>query len=43
MTTHTPVNEVAAPSHVCPDIRIDAIDRVQPPGMIMLADMDRHE
>ena len=43
MTTHTPKNEVAAPSHVCPDIRIHAIDMVQPPGIVMLRDMDRHE
>jgi hypothetical protein len=43
MTAHIPTNEAAAPSHICPGILIHAIDIVQPPGMAMLADMDRHQ
>jgi hypothetical protein len=37
-----PRNEVAAPSHVCPGIRIQGIDIVQPPGIdiSLIADMD---
>src|SRR4029453_17042254 len=33
MTTHMPRNDAAASSHVCPGIRIHAIDIVQPPGI----------
>src|SRR5262245_37978978 len=45
MTTHMPRNDAAAPGHVCPGIRIHAIDIVQPPGIAMppIADMDAHQ
>jgi hypothetical protein len=37
-----PRNDAAAPDHVCPGIRIHAIDIVQPPGIgiALMADMD---
>jgi hypothetical protein len=37
-----PRNDAAAPGHVCPGIRIHAIDIVQPPGIGIppIADMD---
>ena len=37
-------NEAAAPAHVCPGIRIHAIDIVQPPGITItpIADMGMH-
>jgi hypothetical protein len=40
-----PRNEAAAPSHVCPGMRIHAIDIVQPPGIGIspIADMDSHQ
>jgi hypothetical protein len=40
-----PRNDAAAPSHVCPGIRIHAIDIVQPPGIGIspAADMDVHQ
>ena len=39
-----PRNDAAAPGHVCPGIRIHAIDIVQPPGIGMsIADMDPHQ
>src|SRR5260370_38594234 len=37
-----PTNDAAAPGHVCPGIRIHAIDIVQPPR-IGIADMDAHQ
>jgi hypothetical protein len=37
-----PRNDAAAPGHVCPGIRIHAIDIVQPPG-IGIADIDAHQ
>src|SRR3979409_948972 len=39
-----PRNDAAAPGHVCPGIRIHAIDIVQPPGIGIspIADMDAH-
>jgi hypothetical protein len=42
ITTHMPRNEAAAPGHVCPGIRIHAIDIVQPPGIGIppIADID---
>jgi len=45
ITTHMPMNDAAAPGHVCPHIRIRAIDIVQPPGMGIspIADMDVHQ
>jgi hypothetical protein len=40
-----PRNDAAAPGHVCPGIRIHAIDIVQPPGIGIspIADMDPHQ
>jgi hypothetical protein len=42
IATHMPRNDAAAPDHVCPGIRIHAIDIVQPPGIgiALIADMD---
>jgi hypothetical protein len=39
-----PRNDAATPVHVCPGIRIHAIDIVQPPGIGIspVADMDAH-
>ena len=44
MTTHMPPNDAAAPGHVWPGIRIQAIDIVQPPGIGMprIDDIDAH-
>jgi hypothetical protein len=40
-----PVNDAAAPGHVCPGIRIQVIDIVQPPGIVMcpISDIDVHQ
>src|SRR5881397_2198435 len=40
-----PTNDAAAPGHVCPGIRIQAIDIVQPPGIGIapIADMAAHQ
>ena len=40
-----PSNEAAAPAHVCPGIRIHAIDIVQPPGISIppIPDMGAHQ
>src|SRR3989475_9159434 len=45
VTTHMPRNDAAAPGHVCPGIRIHAIDIVQPPGIgiASIVDMDAHQ
>src|SRR5258706_3063788 len=45
ITTHMPRNDAAAPAHVCPGIRIQAIDIVQPPviGIPPISDMDAHQ
>src|ERR1700726_3700592 len=45
ITPHMPRNDAAAPDHVCPGIRIHAIDIVQPPaiGISPIADMDTHQ
>src|SRR6266567_6120278 len=45
ITTHMPRNDAAAPGHVCPGIRIHAIDMVQPPGIGIppIADLDAHQ
>src|SRR6266852_3359236 len=45
IATHMPRNDAAAPGHVCPGIRIHAIDIVQPPGIGIspIADMDAHQ
>ena len=39
-----PRNDATAPGHVCPGIRIHAIDITQPPGIgiPLIADMDAH-
>src|SRR5439155_7901755 len=40
-----PRNDAAAPCHVCPGIRIHAIDIAQPPGIGIspIADMEAHQ
>src|SRR5438105_9815907 len=45
ITIHMPRKDAAAAGHVCPGIRIHAIDIVQPPGIGILpvADMDAHQ
>src|SRR5882724_810778 len=45
ITAHIPRNDAAAPGHVCPGIRIHAIDIVEPPGVDIppIADMDAHQ
>src|SRR6478672_4821172 len=45
ITTHMPRNDAATPGHVCPGIRIHAIDIVQSPGIGIspIADMDAHQ
>src|SRR5215469_13203324 len=45
ITTHMPRNDAAAPDHVCPGIRIQVIDIVQPPGIGIwpIAAMDEHQ
>jgi hypothetical protein len=42
---HMPMNDTAAPVHVCPGMRIQAIDIVQPPGMDIppIDDIDAHQ
>src|ERR1700716_1856326 len=43
--THMPRNDAAASGHVCPGIRIHAIDIIQPPGIRIppIAGMDAHQ
>src|SRR5262249_2803545 len=43
ITTHMPRNDIAAPGHVWPGIRIHAIDIVQPPGIGIPPDIDPHQ
>jgi hypothetical protein len=45
ITIHMPTNDAAAPGHVCPGMRIHAIDIVQPPGIGIssISDMDAHQ
>jgi hypothetical protein len=45
ITTHIPRNDAAAADHLCPGIRIHAIDIAQPPGIgiALIADMDAHQ
>jgi hypothetical protein len=45
ITVHIPAKEAAAAGHVCPGIRIHAIDIVQPPGIGIppIADMGPHQ
>jgi hypothetical protein len=40
-----PMNDAAALGHVCPGIRVHAIDIVQPPGIGIapIADIDAHQ
>jgi hypothetical protein len=40
-----PMNDAAALGHVCPHIRIHAIDMVHPPGIgiSLIVDMDAHQ
>jgi hypothetical protein len=40
-----PTNDVTAPIHVCPGMRIHVIDIVQPPGISisLIEDMDLHQ
>jgi len=45
ITVHIPRNVTAAWVHVCPGMRIHAMDIVQPPGMLIspIADMEAHQ
>src|SRR5437773_7072862 len=45
ITAHMPRNDAAAPGHVCPGLRIHAIDIVQPPGIGIspITDMEAHQ
>jgi hypothetical protein len=43
ITIHIPMKQAAASSHVCPGIRIQATDRVHPPGIGMPPDIDPHQ
>src|ERR1700716_4400088 len=45
ITTHMPRNDAPAPGHVCPHIRVHAIDIVQLPGIGIspIADMEAHQ
>jgi hypothetical protein len=45
ITIHIPRKDIAIPDHVCPGIRIHAIDIVQLPGIGIppIADMDVHQ
>jgi hypothetical protein len=43
ITIHIAMNEAAAPSQLCPGIRIHAIDMVQPPGIRIPPDIDPHK
>ena len=45
ITNHMPRNEAAAANHVCPGMRIHAMDIVQPPGIAIppIADMELHQ
>jgi hypothetical protein len=44
ITSHMPTNDAAAAGHVCPGIRIHAIDIVQPPGIVTpIAGMEPHQ
>src|SRR4030095_16499469 len=45
ITIHMPRNDAAASGHVCPGVRIHAIDMVQSPGIGIppIADMDVHQ
>jgi hypothetical protein len=44
ITTHMPTNDTAATGHLCPGMRIQTIDIVQPPGIgIPRIDMGPHQ
>jgi hypothetical protein len=45
IATHMLRNDAAAPGQVCPGMRIQSIDRVQPPGMLIspIVDIDAHQ
>ena len=45
ITAHMPRNDADVCSHVCPGMRIHAIDSVHPPGIgiSLIADMDAHQ
>src|SRR5215831_8936306 len=45
ITSHMAVNVAAAPAQVCPGMRIQAMDMLQPPGISMpgMDDMDPHQ
>jgi hypothetical protein len=45
ITNHMTRNDAAAPVHVCPGIRMYAVDIVQPPGIVIwpIADIDSHQ
>ena len=42
ITIHIAMNAAAAPSHVCPGIRIHAMDIVQPPGICIPPRIEPH-
>ena len=42
ITSHIPMKEAVAPSHVCVGILIHAIDMVQPPGIAMPPAIEPH-
>jgi len=43
ITSHIPMNDAAAPTQLCPGIRIHAIDIVQPPGIGIPSAMEPHQ
>jgi hypothetical protein len=45
IATHMPRNEAAALGQLCPGMRIQTIDIVQPPGILIspIVDMDAHQ
>src|SRR4029079_11966415 len=43
ITVHMPRNDAAAMGHVCPGMRIHAIDIAHPPGIGIIADIDAHQ
>jgi hypothetical protein len=43
MSVHIAKNVLAAPAHVCPGMRIQVIDIVQPPGMTIPPGIDEHQ
>jgi hypothetical protein len=43
ISVHIAKKATAAPAHVCPGMRIQVIDIVQPPGMTIPPDIDEHQ